>query len=238
MSEASTEHPPILQGDSGDFAGSRTVNTVFDEILAAVHEGRLLPGQRISDSALAEQLGVSRTPVREALQRLREIGIIEASASRFTRVAMVSPQQTADAMVVWVALYSALANEVLPIVPPEMVAAMRADHESFLDQLKSFEPQKIATANANFFNHLVTLSRNPALQRGISSVVHVIRLGSLHLPRYINFRALSESQALLIAAARDRDKAAGQGALRMLGLITVPTEALDEAAADASKDTV
>ncbi|TAL46104.1 MAG: GntR family transcriptional regulator, partial [Salinibacterium sp.] len=52
---------------------------VFEQILAAVHAGALLPGQRISDAALAEQFGVSRTPVREALQRLREIGIIEAS---------------------------------------------------------------------------------------------------------------------------------------------------------------
>ena len=226
MSEA--WHTPASGAVAGDtFAASSIVKSVFDRILESVHDGRLLPGQRISDSDLAAQLGVSRTPVREALQRLREIGIIEASASRFTRVAVVSPEQTADAMVVWVALYSALVNEVIGLVSPEMIAAMRADHETFLAEVTALDLQKIATANADFFNHLVTLSRNPALQRGITSVVHVIRLGSLHLPDHIDFRALSESQALLIAAARDHDKAAGQGALRMLGLITVPTAALD-----------
>ncbi len=238
------------------FATSRVVASVFDHVLSAVHEGRLLPGQRISDSELAEQLGVSRTPVREALQRLREIGIIEASANRFTRVAVVTPQQTADAMVVWVALYSALVNEVIPRATPSVVAEMRADHAVFLEQVgwaldakrraevradptliqqqaAQLVPQKIAMANARFFNHLVGLSRNPALVRGITSVVHLIQLGSLHLPDYVDFRTLSESQLLLIAAARDHDCAAAQGALRMLGILTVPTAAL-EAEAESS----
>lgn len=237
------------------FATSRVVNWVFDRILSSVHEGRLLPGQRISDIELAEQLGVSRTPVREALQRLREIGIIEASASRFTRVALVSPKQTAQAMVVWVALYSALVTEVIPRVTPEIVAAMRADHALFLEHASwaldpvrmagvrantdlarenaaALVPQKIAMANARFFRHLVDLSENPSLQRGIYSVVHFIQLGSLYLPDYLDFRALSESQQLLIAAARDHDRAAAQGALRMLGLITVPAAALGAEAGD------
>ena len=240
--------------DGSSFATSAMVNLVFDRVLSAVHEGRLLPGQRISDSELAGQLGVSRTPVREALQRLREIGIVEASASRFTRVALVSPKQTADAMIVWVALYSALVNEVMPLVTPELLREMRNDHALFLEQVSlaldpsqmaevrqdiglaressaELAPQKIAMANAKFFHHLVTLSGNPALVRGINSVVHLVQLGSLYLPDYVDLRALTESQRLLIGAASNRDRAAAQGALRMLGLISVPTAAL-EAAAD------
>jgi DNA-binding GntR family transcriptional regulator len=255
VSDLPTPNTGTADYPAGSFATSPVVNLVFDRVLSAVHEGRLLPGQRISDSDLAGQLGVSRTPVREALQRLREIGIIEASASRFTRVALVSPKQTADAMVVWVALYSALVNEVIPLATPELVAEMRADHAQFLEHVSwaldpkrlaemranpelveehvaELAPQKIAMANANFFNHLVTLSGNPSLVRGINSVVHLVQLGSLYLPDYIDFRALSESQQLLIAAARDHDRAAAQGALRMLGLISVPTAALEAEAAD------
>lgn len=256
MSDAPTTDTGTADAPAvSSFASSPVVNSVFERVLSAVHEGRLLPGQRISDSDLAEQLGVSRTPVREALQRLREIGIIEASASRFTRVAVVSPKQTADAMVVWVALYSALVNEVIPLVTPQVVSEMRADHALFLEHVSwaldpkklaelranpelvkehSLElvPQKIAMANAKFFNHLVELSQNPSLVRGINSVVHLIQLGSLYLPDYLDFRTLSESQQLLIAAARDHDRAAAQGALRMLGLITVPTAALEAEASD------
>jgi DNA-binding GntR family transcriptional regulator len=227
MSEAQEQQTPLLQYDPESFASSRVVNTVFDTILAAVHDGRLQPGERISDSQLAQQLGVSRTPVREALQRLREIGIIEASASRFTRIAVLSPRQTADAMIVWLALYGAVIAEVVATVTPEVVAAMQADHERFLGHLAGLDAGKIAEANADFFNHLVKLSNNPALQKGITSVVHQVRLGSLHLPTYIDLKALAESQALLLAAVRDHDRAAAQGSMRMLSLIEVPLEEQD-----------
>jgi DNA-binding GntR family transcriptional regulator len=206
------------------FASSPVVNTVFDTILADVHSGRLQPGERISDAQIAETLGVSRTPVREAIQRLREIGIVEASASRFTRIAIVSPVQTAQALIVWVALYQALVDEVVEQVEPSVLEAMSADHGQFLAALKLRDPQEIARTNADFFTHLVLLSENPALQKAITAVVHQVRLGSLHLPAYIDLPALAQSQALLIAASRDHDTAAARGAIRMISLIKVPTE--------------
>lgn len=206
------------------FASSPVVATVFEQILSAVHDGRLQPGQRINDTVLAEQLGVSRTPVREALQRLREIGVIEASPSRFTRVAIVEPQQTADAMAVWVALYRALLAEVATTAPDEIVAAMRDDHEGFMALLSARDPQQIALANAEFFNHLVLLSRNPILRRAINSVVHVVRLGSMHLPCFIDLRILGEAQAVLLAALRDHDGVEAQQAMRMLELLEIPTD--------------
>lgn len=200
------------------------VNTVFETILSAVHQGLMLPGERISDAALAEQLGVSRTPVREALQRLRELGIIEASANRYTRIAIVTPRQTANAMVVWLALYGALITEVIPVVPAPVVAAMHADHERFMSSLPTLDAQKIAEANADFFAHLVLISANPTLQRGLNSVVHQVRLGSQYLAEFIDVDALALSQQLLIAAARDHDTAAARGAIRMISQIEVPQD--------------
>ena len=199
-------------GGSADvtFASSKVVTTVYDDILGAVHDGTLQPGDRVSDAEIAQRLGVSRTPVREALQRLRDIGIIEASASRFTRIAVVSPQQTADAMVVWVALFGAVVVETIGLVTSEVVAAMQVDHERFLQHLAVPDPQKLATANGDFFAHLPRLSANPALQRGINSVVHQIQLGGQHLPAYIDIRALAQAQALLIAASRDHDLVAAR----------------------------
>lgn len=50
-------------------------------------EGTLEPGERLRDSDLAAALGVSRMPVREALRRLEDEGLVQSSASRWTRVA-------------------------------------------------------------------------------------------------------------------------------------------------------
>ncbi|MCU1440870.1 MAG: hypothetical protein JWP85_1867 [Rhodoglobus sp.] len=213
---------PAAPDDASKVATSKVVTTVFEQILGAVHDGTLLPGQRISDAELAKQFGISRTPVREALQRLREIGIIEASPSRFTRVADVTPLQTAQAFVVWLALYSALLEEVVPTASAETVAAMEQDHAEFLSHLPALDSQALATANFLFFSRLPQESRNPTLQRAIVSVVHIVRLGSLHLPAYIDVAALNEAQELVLAAVRDHDINKARDAIRMLRRIEVP----------------
>ncbi len=59
---------------------------VHARIGAAILDGTLSPGQRLRDVDLALQLGVSRTPVREALQRLERFGLVEVAVGRYTRV--------------------------------------------------------------------------------------------------------------------------------------------------------
>src|SRR5690554_8137839 len=109
--------PDTRDGGAADGSFSPVVASIFTILLSGIHEGRLRPGERISDGELAEQFRVSRTPVREAIQRLRDLGLIEASASRYTRVASVTPRQTSNAMAVWVALYGALIDEVVERTP-------------------------------------------------------------------------------------------------------------------------
>lgn len=59
---------------------------VYARIGAAILDGTLPAGQRLRDVDLAQQLGVSRTHVREALQRLERFGLVEIAAGRYTRV--------------------------------------------------------------------------------------------------------------------------------------------------------
>ncbi|MEO6505295.1 MAG: GntR family transcriptional regulator [Terrimesophilobacter sp.] len=215
----------VQRGDRSAFATSTVVQKVFDEILTAVHEGRLLPGQRISDVELAAELGVSRTPVREALLRLRQIGIVEASANRFTQVADVSPRETANAMIVWLALYLPLVLEVVPTVPVSTFEAMRNDHLAFQSYVAALDMQNVATSTFSFFNHLAVLSHNPTLRKALTSVVHIVRLGSLHLPDYLDFAALDRSQQLLLDAVVAQDAQAAADAIALLATIEVPQPA-------------
>jgi DNA-binding GntR family transcriptional regulator len=210
--------------DEANLEPSPVVTSLFEQLLGEVQRGELVPGQRISDAQLATRYGVSRTPVREALQRLREIGVVEASASRFTRIAVVTPQQTQQAFVVWLALYLPVVEEVIPHADDELVAQLEADHEDFRANLAVMQMQAMATANLQFFNRMPALSSNPALQRAITSVVHVIRLGSLHLPDYIDLEALTRAQATLIEAARDHSVEHALAALHVLRNIQIPTE--------------
>src|SRR3954462_14309070 len=53
----------------------------------AIVGGTLAPGERLRDQELCEWLGLSRTPVREALGRLEQDGLVQTAPQRFTRVA-------------------------------------------------------------------------------------------------------------------------------------------------------
>ena len=201
---------------------SKTVTTVFDRILEAIHEGRLQPGQHISDGRIAEQFGVSRTPVREAIQRLREIGIVEASRGRFTRIAEVTPEQTSQAFQVWLALYAVLIDEVVAHASPRILHAMTGDRERFIAALDAPDAQQLAMANLDFFSRLPPASNNAALQRAIISVVHIVRLGSMHLPEYVDLAKLSESQSMMLDAVRSRNVDLARDALAILRRIEIP----------------
>ena len=62
----------------------------------AVLDGTLAPGTKLSQVGLAEQLGVSRTPLREVLRMLQEEGLVETEPNQRTRVAGVAPAQLDD----------------------------------------------------------------------------------------------------------------------------------------------
>jgi len=62
----------------------------YQALRGAIAEGRLRPGARIGETAFAEQLGISRTPIREALQRLARDGLVVLDARNGARVAELS----------------------------------------------------------------------------------------------------------------------------------------------------
>jgi DNA-binding GntR family transcriptional regulator len=69
---------------------------VHHRILAQIQQGVLAPGSRVRDAALAVQLGVSRTPVREALLRLAREGVLDSSLGRGFRVRPLDPAELRD----------------------------------------------------------------------------------------------------------------------------------------------
>jgi DNA-binding GntR family transcriptional regulator len=68
----------------------------YQEILERVHRGELPPGIRVRDTSLAGQLGISRTPIREALLRLATEGVLDADMGRGFRVRRLDPAEMRD----------------------------------------------------------------------------------------------------------------------------------------------
>ena len=98
---------------------------VYERVLARIHSGEFAPGTRLSDVALAEDLGVSRTPVREALLRLSRERIVAADLGHGFVVRPLVPDEVRDAYpILWT--LEGLALRLSPTLPSETVAALDA----------------------------------------------------------------------------------------------------------------
>ncbi len=86
------ERDPSL-GGLNELTASNLVDLVFNEVRSAILDKSLPPGLRVTEAGLAKHLNVSKTPVREALLRLRQIGLIEDDGRRGGRV--IAPSRTA-----------------------------------------------------------------------------------------------------------------------------------------------
>ncbi len=72
------------------FSPSRLAEGVYERLVALIRDGELAPGDPIRDLELADQFGVSRTPVREAIQRLERAGLIDIWPGRQTTVRRIA----------------------------------------------------------------------------------------------------------------------------------------------------
>ena len=189
-------------------------DAVYDQILEALQEGRLQPGERLHDGEFAAQLGVSRTPVREALLRLRELGVVEFAPARYTRVAIIDRTQTGQAIAAWVTVYAAIAALAASSgVPAPTLNAMADAHARFQAASDPYDFQALSTANADFYDEPTKHCDNPILVRCADRVVHVVRLGLLQLPGPLNPAPIHAAQASLLAALSATDPHAARRAV-------------------------
>lgn len=70
-----------------------------DVLRAAIVSGRLVPGDRLKEAELSEQLGISRAPVREALRQLEHEGLVVSLPYRATEVLGISQEEIAEVLV-------------------------------------------------------------------------------------------------------------------------------------------
>lgn len=138
---------------------------VYASISGAIVDGLLAPGERVSDKELAEALGVSRTPVREALQRLSWAGLIEVSPSRYTRVTEVTEEMIASTLE-----YTGLqAGIALQLALRRMDDAQLAETIALLDRMiaasDADDADDLMLASRLFVGYLTRLSGNPVFGR-------------------------------------------------------------------------
>lgn len=132
---------------------------VFHHIGQRIVDGALAPGDRIRDVAVADELHVSRTPVREALQRLERLGLVTMYPSRYTEVTPVSPETVASTREF--AGYQAGVSARMGV--PRLTETERAAAVQLVDGLDDALPSGAQTSERRWelFSYLGARSNNP-----------------------------------------------------------------------------
>jgi DNA-binding GntR family transcriptional regulator len=150
-----------------------------DEVYAllgeAILDGRLSPGERLRDQELAERLGVSRTPVREALQRLERAGLVEVSPNRYTRVSVPNERVHADTHEFFVYLMGSALRIALRRCSDEHLAHALEHADAIVAASRVDDHAAIMVASALFFDHIVEDTENVAFVRVVREADIAIR---------------------------------------------------------------
>jgi len=144
---------------------------IRDEVYKVLHERILTheypPGFRFDLAELENQLGVSRTPLKEALHRLEAEGLIEIRPRRGTYVINIDPAEVAESFEVRRILECAAAEIAVQQASDEEIGQLRAIAEEMRRLLVSAEYQRIVTdyieLDRHFHKLLVSLARNRRL---------------------------------------------------------------------------
>jgi DNA-binding GntR family transcriptional regulator len=141
----------------------------------AILDGTLEPGEQLKDAEIAEWLGLSRTPIREALARLEEYGLVETAPNRYTRVTPLSAGDARDAFTVVAALHSLAAWLGALRVEESELATMRRANEDFAAALRANDVDRAIAADDRFHDVLVQASANREIARSLERLMPKVR---------------------------------------------------------------
>jgi DNA-binding GntR family transcriptional regulator len=162
-----------LTTDEEDFTLRRqtTQESVADTIRRLILSGQLQPGQRILQEEFAQKLGVSNTPLREALHKLQSEGLVTLSAHRGATVTNFSISDLQEIYQVRIALEGYAAYLAAQLITEEEINTLEAILSSMEPVLKKGDKPRLLELNRSFHMGIFKASRQPRLCDLISNYI-------------------------------------------------------------------
>src|SRR5919197_1882818 len=141
---------------------------VYERLRTLLNEGRLHPGNYLDLNALAQEIGISRTPLRDALLRLECEGFVEIHNRRGVCIAELTLERIRNIYGLLGALESTALRSVAPRVTTDIVARMKELNGEMARALDAGDFDRFYSANLSFHDCYRNLSDNGELVRQIS----------------------------------------------------------------------
>ena len=183
---------------------------IEDRIEQMILGGEVLAGQRINELALAQQLGVSRSPIREACRKLEQAGLVEVIKNRGVFVRSVDIQQALDIYEIRGALAQLAGGLIAERATDDDIAELRQMVRQMHDVAESGDVDEYYRLNIAFHIRLVQCTRNDRLiemLQGTDKELHLYRHRSLVQPEGVSVSNKEHNEIVEAVAARDIKRA-------------------------------
>lgn len=147
----------------------------YASIRDAIVAGEIEPGAVVRDADLAERLGLSRAPVREAFARLVDDGLLESKPQSYTRVTQVVAAEVRDAAAVVGAMHELVTRVAVPRLFAADIETMRAANERFAAAVTAGDVDEALQADDALHDVLVRVSGNRAAAATTARYTPLIR---------------------------------------------------------------
>ena len=200
------DEPPMVRTRS-------RADLVYESLRDAISDGRIAAGERVREEEVARNLGVSRTPVREALQRLQQRGLLSFGPTRGLVVAQLSHEQVVELYAMREILEGSAARFAAQHATPEEIAVLH----QLQDQLRAAEGDDLLHRNLDrrFHQAIYEAAHNRYLMQMLDSMLDSFALlhsTTLRWPH--RQRNSNEERQRIIAAIEKHDANRAEEAAR------------------------
>lgn len=199
---------PLIESPSLD-------KLAYDRIKEAILTFQFLPNQALVEGELASQLGISKTPVRDALMRLEKEGLVTRVPYKGTYVSDINNQDMANIFTIRIVLEGLAIQLATDLLTEEDFQAMQNLVHQHEEALKNREVAKVSRINSDFHNTIINRCSNTRLQQMLHNLDdHLKRYRLLSISQGMRMdKSVPEHQAIL-DALRARDPKGAEEAMR------------------------
>lgn len=187
---------------------------VYKALLDGIRAGRIQPGDRIREEDVAQSLGVSRTPVREALQYLQARRLVEDAPGRGIVVVELTTQQAMELYAMREVLEGAAARFAAQHALPAEIAVMRELNEAF--EASAGDPNGLVRINQALHRAIYEAARNRYMREALNNLEDALSL--LQSTTFVipeRHAPATREHGAIVAAIESRDAEGAEAASRL-----------------------
>ena len=184
---------------------------VFNSLRKAILKGELTPGERLMEKQLAEKMGVSRTPIREAIRKLELEGLVIMVPRKGAEVAMITEQDITDVLEVRAALESLAVKMACSRMQQQDVNDMLAVNDAFMGAARRKDVETVIKKDVEFHDTIYKATNNKKLIAMINNLQEQIyRFRVEYIRQMDDFSTLMSEHEEIVSAIINKNTAEAQ----------------------------